>query len=56
MRTKRSGGRSNMTSDVADEDRPELNRHGDSTTHHALPARRTEQHGFETNPLVSHSR
>ena len=32
--------------------RPELNRHGDATTHHALPARQTGQHGFETNPLV----
>ena len=31
---------------------PELNRHGDSDTHHALPARQTGQHGFETG-LVS---
>lgn len=31
--------------------RPELNRHGDSDAHHALPARETGQHGFETNPL-----
>ncbi|WVR09530.1 hypothetical protein IAU60_006599 [Kwoniella sp. DSM 27419] len=30
---------------------PELNRHGDSDAHHALPARQTGQHGFETNPL-----
>ncbi|ADV23477.1 Hypothetical protein CGB_G3320C [Cryptococcus gattii WM276] len=30
---------------------PELNRHGDSDAHHALPARETGQHGFETNPL-----
>ncbi|WWD19132.1 hypothetical protein CI109_103590 [Kwoniella shandongensis] len=30
---------------------PELNRHGDSSAHHALPARQTGQHGFETNPL-----
>lgn len=30
---------------------PELNRHGDSDAHHALPARATGQHGFETNPL-----
>ena len=33
--------------------RPELNRHGDADTHHALPARVTGQHGIETNPLVS---
>ncbi|ORX38444.1 hypothetical protein BD324DRAFT_357896 [Kockovaella imperatae] len=32
---------------------PELNRHGDADTHHALPARVTGQHGIETNPLVS---
>ncbi|WWC71480.1 uncharacterized protein I206_105438 [Kwoniella pini CBS 10737] len=30
---------------------PELNRHGDSDAHHALPARQTGQHGIETNPL-----
>ena len=27
---------------------PELNRHGDVDTHHALPARQTGQHGIET--------
>jgi hypothetical protein len=32
---------------------PELNRHGDSDAHHALPARQTGQHGIETSPLVS---
>jgi len=46
-RMKRRGG---------DEDEairwPELNRHGDSDTHHALPARQTGHHGFETG-LVS---
>ncbi|RSH88850.1 hypothetical protein EHS25_003078 [Saitozyma podzolica] len=30
---------------------PELNRHGDSDAHHALPARQTGQHGIETSPL-----
>ncbi|ORY35725.1 hypothetical protein BCR39DRAFT_555861 [Naematelia encephala] len=30
---------------------PELNRHGDSDAHHALPARSTGKHGFETSPL-----
>ncbi|KAK4685118.1 hypothetical protein P7C73_g5036, partial [Tremellales sp. Uapishka_1] len=30
---------------------PELNRHGDTAALHALPARRTGQHGFETNVL-----
>ena len=46
-RMKRRGG---------DEDEairwPELNRHGDSDAHHALPARQTGQHGIETSPLV----
>ncbi|WVN86312.1 uncharacterized protein L203_101475 [Cryptococcus depauperatus CBS 7841] len=28
---------------------PELNRHGDSDVHHALPARETGKHGFETS-------
>lgn len=32
--------------------RPELNRHGDSDAHHALPARETGKHGIETSPLV----
>lgn len=45
-RMKRRGG---------DEDEairwPELNRHGDSDAHHALPARQTGQHGIETSPL-----
>lgn len=31
---------------------PELNRHGDSDTHHALPARATGKHGIETDALV----
>lgn len=31
---------------------PELNRHGDSDAHHALPARATGKHGIETDPLV----
>lgn len=30
---------------------PELNRHGDSDAHHALPARETGKHGIETSPL-----
>lgn len=30
---------------------PELNRHGDSNAHHALPARETGKHGIETSPL-----
>ncbi|ODN85456.1 hypothetical protein L198_07537 [Cryptococcus wingfieldii CBS 7118] len=30
---------------------PELNRHGDSDVHHALPARETGQHGFETSGM-----
>jgi hypothetical protein len=33
-------------------DRPELNKHGDSEAHHPLPARPTGGHGFETNALV----
>jgi hypothetical protein len=33
--------------------RPELNRHGDSDAHHALPAVQTGKHGIETSPLVS---
>ena len=36
--------------------RPELNRHGDTDVHHALPARVTGQHGIETNALVSAAR
>lgn len=32
---------------------PELNRHGDSDAHHALPARATGKHGIETDALVS---
>lgn len=32
--------------------RPELNRHGDSDAHHALPAVQTGKHGIETSPLV----
>lgn len=31
---------------------PELNRHGDSDAHHALPARATGKHGIETDALV----
>ncbi|KAK8854723.1 hypothetical protein IAR55_003462 [Kwoniella newhampshirensis] len=44
-----------MKTRTVDEDEairwPELNRHGDSSAHHALPARQTGQHGFDTNPL-----
>lgn len=37
----------------ADHARPELNRHGDSDAHHALPAVQTGKHGIEDGPLVS---
>lgn len=33
--------------------RPELNRHGDSDAHHALPAVQTGKHGIDDNGLVS---
>jgi hypothetical protein len=57
MKMRRSGGGSfpRVSCSGLRERRPELNRHGDATTHHALPARQTGQHGFETNPLVSAS-
>ena len=36
----------------ADIGRPELNRHGDSDAHHALPAVQTGKHGIDDNGLV----